>query len=190
MPPPEPPPEGVRFVVRIHEITARGYDDSPWVSFVVPAAGAGAVAKDGHTFYRVTYPTPVCIPARGLVRALGGGDGGAAAIYEKGVPTIAEASAAGSGASLEERFPGYGALAETVWLQLNPGTDPLAIQVRLRKILPRAPKAPRAPRGEAAQAPSAAPPGAPFHVYGVDTLVVHVALPNAAAADRKKALDI
>jgi hypothetical protein len=159
------------FAAEIREIKKNGTAVDPWGTFEVPNT-AHAGVRNGGTFYRISYPAPRCVPAKGhltfyfmgdLVLRFCYGDGGSA------IPTVRSATAAAEHGptgrnpcrpTVEAESPGYTELPDEKWVQLNATTDRFTIQARLRKM-----------PLEDSVCDSAA---GVYYVYGVDTLVVHV----------------
>jgi hypothetical protein len=200
------------FAAEIREVKQRGTAADPWDTLELPTTVRASVnGKDGHTFFRASFPEPRRIPAKGdltfyfmgsPVLRFCYGDGistvptvRSATIDAEVLPTemkelsleagapvgVCRAAMPSTPEEIEADFAGYAGLPGEKWVQLNPTTDRFTLQARLRKMPPQ-----DVHRDLGAGV---------YYVYGVDTLVVHVnqkaaAAASAPAGDKDKALSI
>jgi hypothetical protein len=144
---------------------------------------AGAQPRPGSRkqyIYDCTYADPPRIPAEGLVVVRRAGREVLRFAHEAKVPVAQQARALGTGASespgdadarggtpaggaapdaAEAMCPGYAALPDTQWAQLNSTADPVVVQVKLAKLPP---------------SPAHRGPGGAYHVYGVVRFALHL----------------
>lgn len=193
------------FSLDVHEIKQIGTAADPWVTLPVPA-GTSASKKNGRVVLSVVYGAPQRIPARGhyVLKMVGAPVlrfefGGIPTVRSKTIDTdpmpqeiaamaaefgrpigLCRTAMPSAPAEIEADFPGYGALPEEKWVQLNPTTELYVVQLKLRKMAPV-----DVHRDLGAGL---------FYVYGVERLVLHVAapveIPAAPQTDREKVLAI
>jgi hypothetical protein len=176
------------FSVKFREIRGGVVGGDLWGVFEIPATVRPSVnKKDGHAFFRTGFAEPRCIPARGEIALHFMGTPVLSARYGEGGSEIPTATPWGSVAGDTITVPAptlgppaeagttpgadYAVLPVEKWVQFNSMADRFTVQARLRKV----------------------PPTPGGHLYGLDTLVVHVnqrAPPPEPAGDRERVLAI